>query len=237
MKTEAVFFDKDGTLLDFDALWVKVSEYAVKEILDAVDMHYIDVNDVLEELGVKDGITDINSVICYGTYMKISEKIYEILMKKGCTVKQDEFIFITKIAYENASDKGEIIPTNKNICGILHKIRDMGIKTALVTADSPLMIEKCIYELGMKGCFDEIYTDNGKYPPKPSPYCIDDFCRKYGIDKSKAVMVGDTATDVDFAHNGGIRMIGIAKGKRNQIALQSKTDIVLSDISHIFEYI
>lgn len=237
MKTEAVFFDKDGTLLDFDALWVKVSECAIREIVNRVGMPDIDVDDILEELGVKDGITDINSVLCYGTYMQISEKIYEIMMKKCCAVEHSKFISITETAYKNASDKGEIVPINKNICGILHKIRDMGIKTALVTADSPFMTEKCIYELGMKDCFDEIYTDDGKYPPKPAPYCINDFCRKYGIDKSNAVMVGDTLTDVEFAHNGGIRMIGIAKGKRNKLALQSKTDIVLSDISHIFELI
>jgi len=32
MKTKAIIFDKDGTLLDFDGFWVTVSENAIGEI-------------------------------------------------------------------------------------------------------------------------------------------------------------------------------------------------------------
>lgn len=233
MKTQAVFFDKDGTLLDFDALWAAVSENAVKEILSRVGMLDIDVDEVLEALGTHNGITDINSVLSYGTYAQISESIRMFLIEKGCTVKSDELIAITDNAYKNASDKGEVLPACKDICGVLQRIKDKGIKTALVTTDSKFMTDKCIDKLKIRQYFDKIYTADGEYPPKPNPYCINDFCDEYGIDKSCAVMVGDTLTDAEFAQNGGIRMIGVAKGERNTNILRVYTDIVVSDISYV----
>lgn len=233
MKTEAVFFDKDGTLIDFDALWITVSEYAINDILSNVGMPDIGATDVLEMIGVRNGVTDINSVLSYGTYMQISESIRAFLMKKGCMVKTDELAAITDNAYKNAADKGRIVPACKDICGVLKKIKDKGIKIALVTADGPFMTDKCIDNLKIRGYFDRIYTDDGVYPTKPDACCIDDFCGKYGINKQNAVMVGDTLTDVEFARNGGIRMIGVAKGENNKAILGEFADTVVTDISKI----
>lgn len=237
MKTQAVFFDKDGTLLDFDALWAAVSENAIKEILSCVGMLDINVDEVLEALGVHNGVTDISSVLSYGTYAQISESIRVFLAKKGCTVKSNEIVAITDNAYKNASDKGEVLPACKDICGVLQKIKDKGIKTALVTTDGKLMTDKCIDKLKIRQYFDRIYTADGEYPPKPNSHCINDFCDEYGINKSCAVMVGDTLTDVEFAKNGGIRMIGVAKGERNTNILRRYTDIVVSDISCVVDLI
>lgn len=235
VKTEVVFFDKDGTLLDFDAFWVTVSEYAVKEILNNIGMHDVDVNEVLTALGVIDGVTDINGVLCYGTYGMISEKIHEFLRTKGCNTDPAVLNEITGAAYCNAADKGRILPTSADLSDTLQKIKNMGTKVVLVTADGPLLTDKCIDGLKIRHYFDEIYTDNGIYPPKPDPYCINEFCEKFNIDKNNAVMVGDTVTDVQLAKNAEIRMIGVAKGYRNKQVLQKATDIVVDDISCIVD--
>ncbi len=34
---KAIIFDKDGTLIDFDSFWVTISEYAIKEMLEALN--------------------------------------------------------------------------------------------------------------------------------------------------------------------------------------------------------
>ncbi len=232
-KTEVVFFDKDGTLLDFDAFWVTVSEYAIKEILNGIGMNDIDVNEVLTALGVVDGVTDINGVLCYGTYGMISDKIHELLHTRGCDADPAVLKKITDTAYRNAADKGRILPTSERLGDTLQKIKGMGIRAVLVTADGPVLTDKCIDGLNIRHYFDAIYTDDGIYPPKPDPYCINEFCERLGINKDSAVMVGDTATDVLLAKNAGIRMIGVAKGERNKQILQ--TDIVVDDISCIVD--
>ena len=68
MKADAVIFDKDGTLIDFDAFWISVTVNALTKLLKEFNIDQNMVNDILPLLGVKDGKTDIDGVLCKGTY-------------------------------------------------------------------------------------------------------------------------------------------------------------------------
>ena len=50
-------------------------------------------------------------------------------------------------------------------------------------------------------------------------------------------MVGDTINDVNFAKNGSVKMIGVAKGEKNRERFLKQTEIVLPDISYILDYL
>ena len=56
---------------------------------------------------------------------------------------------------------------------------------------------------------------------------------QYKIAKENVIMVGDTLTDVNFAKNGSIRMIGVAKSQTNRKILSAHTDTVLNDVSEL----
>ena len=86
----------------------------------------------------------------------------------------------------------------------------------MVTTDNELITRKCLSALQVEHLFDKIYTDDGVNPTKPDPFCALDFCATYGIDVQNAVMVGDTLTDVRFAANAGISMVGLAKSEENR---------------------
>ena len=48
-------------------------------------------------------------------------------------------------------------------------------------------------------------------------------------------MVGDSLTDTAFAKNGGIFCVGVAKSQNNKRVLAENADVVLDDVSQIFE--
>ena len=106
-----------------------------------------------------------------------------------------------------------------------------------MTTDDPYDTEKCLKSLGVYDLFDEIYTDDGLLPPKPDPYCGNAFCEKYGLDKAQVVMVGDTLNDVRFANNLGIKVFCVAKSAKNRRILEEYADLVMQDISCIFDYL
>jgi phosphoglycolate phosphatase-like HAD superfamily hydrolase len=60
MKAEAILFDKDGTLMDFDAFWVPVSEKAMDTVLMQLQMDRALTKSILEAIGVHNGVTDID---------------------------------------------------------------------------------------------------------------------------------------------------------------------------------
>lgn len=237
MNIKAIIFDKDGTLLDFDSFWLTISYKAIEDILAVVKQKLDLTEEILLALGVQNKVTDINGVLCKGTYAQIGRAIYKVLAKYDCRITEEEVIRLTVEAYHRNSEVGIVKPTCKDIFGVLSRLKERGIKLAVVTTDDAFITKKCLEALGIDALFDAVYTDDGKYPVKPDAYCINDFCEKKGLSKSEVIMVGDTLTDVCFAQKGGIKIIGVAKSDGNRSILEKETDVVVPDISYILEVI
>ena len=236
MNIEAIIFDKDGTLIDFDAFWVTVSVRAIEDVLKRFDKDCgVAVSRILEELGVHNGATDINGILCQGTYEQIGCVIYKILKESECKVSCNEVVEAVVYAYNKNFEAGEVKPTCRDLIEILTELKRRNKKLAVVTTDNELMTHKCLKALGVELLFDKIYTDDGKTPTKPNPYCVFDFCEFAGVEKERMVMVGDTITDVDFARNAGIAMIGFAKNGKNKSILWSATNTVISEMSQLLD--
>lgn len=235
MKTRAIIFDKDGTLLDFDSFWLSISYKAIENILTALKQKLDMTEEILLALGVKNKVTDINGVLCQGTYAQMGQAIYGVLKEHGCDITEEKAISLTIEAYHQNFEAGIVKPACENIFGVLNRLKEHGIKLAVVTTDDAFVTKKCLEALGIDTLFDAVYTDDGKYPAKPDAYCIYDFCEKEGLSKSEVVMVGDTLTDVCFARNGGIKVIGVAKSDENRCILEKHADVVIPDISFVLE--
>lgn len=235
MASEVIAFDKDGTLIDFDSFWISISVMAIRDVLKIFGAERLDVDEILASLGVKDGKTDIDGILCHGTYAQIGEKIGGFLRSAGCTEPREEIVAAVIEAYNENMESGEVKPTCENIREVLLKLKNGGRRLIVVTTDNLEITSMCLEKLDIKDLFDKIYTDDGKTPVKPNPQCIFDYCQGEGIDKDKVIMVGDTMTDVNFAKNAGIRIISVAADEENRKRLAPYADAVIPDISHIFE--
>ena len=72
---KAIIFDKDGTLIDFDSFWITISTIAIKDILKELGCNDVSAENILSVLGVEDGITSIDGILCSSTYSKIGDNI------------------------------------------------------------------------------------------------------------------------------------------------------------------
>ena len=233
MKTDAIIFDKDGTLIDFDAFWVPVSVGAVEIILERLGIDKTPTDEILEAFGVRDGITSIEGVLCKGTYEQMGRITHAILTGYGCVRTADEVIALLIEAYNESADKGQIKPTSPQLAQTLTELKAQNKKLAVVTTDNREITLKCLKALGIDGMFDAIYTDDGVMPTKPDPFCVYDFCERFGLERSRVIMVGDTMTDVKFAKNAGICSVGLAKADINRDILIGNADTVISEISEL----
>ena len=233
MRADAIIFDKDGTLIDFDAFWVAVSHKALGIALEKFNMPSSLTDEILSAFGVHDRVTSINGILCKGTYEQMGEIVYEALRRNGCECDCAEVTGAVIGAYNESADAGEVKPTSPALAEVLSELKRKNKKLAVVTTDNELITRKCLSALQVEHLFDKIYTDDGVNPTKPDPFCALDFCATYGIDVQNAVMVGDTLTDVRFAANAGISMVGLAKSEENRGILSEHTDTVISDISEL----
>lgn len=237
MKKEIIIFDKDGTLIDFDAFWVSVSIAAVKDILSSVGKEEINIEKILNAFGVKNGVADIDGILCKGTYEELGNALYDILKEYGCAKPSQEIVDMLTHAYKKYANFGVIKPTCANIKDVLSKLKNEGRKLVIVTTDNYEITYKCLDELGIKEFFDAIFADDGIIPTKPDPSCILEYCKCNGVSLDKAVMVGDTMTDVRFARNAGITVIGVGATEESRQQLMPYTDFIIKDISYIHNII
>ena len=237
MSIKAIIFDKDGTLMDFEAFWVTVSKYAIEELKTKTLLSAVPTEEVLACLDVRGGVADINGILAQDPFPVMGKAINACFKKYGCSMTDKEMTLLTVSAYHSNIDKGIINPACDDIAGVMKKLKEEGIKLALFTTDDPYDTRKCLETLGIYQYFDEIYTDDGVLPPKPNPYCLELFCEKYGLSKEDVIMIGDTLNDVRFARNGGISVGGVAKNQNNRMILEKEADFVMTDISQVFDYL
>ena len=235
MNVDAIIFDKDGTLIDFDAYWVAVSVKAIKDALKQLGKEEVPVLEILEAFGVHEGITDMNGALCKGTYAQMGQIVHDILSRYGCESSCDEVKRIVIEAYNHNVDVGEVKPTCPDLPESLSQLKKQGKMLAVVTTDNEMITCKCLKDLGIEALFDKIYTDDNNVPTKPDPYCAFDFCKRFGVDRERVVMVGDTMTDITFAKNAGIKVIALAKSERNKQMLEPYADAVIPRISSLLE--
>ena len=219
MTANAIIFDKDGTLLDFDAFWISVTVKALEDVFQSLSMDDSHLPEIMESLGVRNGVTDMDGALCKGTYEEIGHIVYDVLSRYSCPISKDAMAEMVLNSYNQSVNAGQIIPTCAKLQEVLTSLKEQGKILALVTTDNPLITEKCLRSLGIYPLFDKIYTDDGQTPTKPDPYCAHALCQLFGLEKQNVVMVGDTLTDMRFAKNAGIAAVGLARTEKNRVVL------------------
>ena len=237
MKTKAILFDKDGTLIDFDSVWVTVSSYAISYILKEINMPQIPKIELLECLGIYDGTASIDGVLAQYPYDIMSEHINKVLCKHGCSIDSGRLCEITQKAYIDNLDKGIVKLACQDEYAVLDLLRSKGIMLFVVTNDYYNAALGTLDKAGISDCFDGIYSPDQNYKHKPDRQMIDALLNKYNLKNNEVVMVGDTLADMEFAINGNIKGIGVAKNERNRNILLTKTNTVIKDISELVSII
>lgn len=234
---KAVLFDKDGTLLEFDPFWIAVSEFAVEQILTEYSLSLSLKNDCLVAVGLKDGVVDVDGVLCKGTYGQVASAIYSVLSRQGFSANEKDFENACIRAFHQNIEKGVVKPTSEKLYQTLKTLKDSGVVLAVVTSDDAHTTEICLKGLGVYELFDKIYTDDGVNPHKPDPFYLNCFLKEYSFEKSQVVMVGDTLSDTTFALNGGIKSVAIAKTPTQKQILEKTATYIVEDISQLLEVI
>ena len=237
IEADAIIFDKDGTLLDFDAFWVPVTELAVNRVLDKLNMTKAPVEEILVAFGIRDGVTSVDGILCRGTYTEMAEIMYEILKGYGYRDTRESLEASLIEEYGKSTANGLIKPTCPDLAATLAYLKGQNKRLAVVTTDNPDITLTCLKSLGIDGFFDRIYTDDGKMPTKPDPYCLIDFCTAFGVSPERTVVVGDTITDVKFASNAGALSIALVSKENGEKNFADRSTAIISKISQLTEII
>lgn len=216
----AVIFDLDGTLtvltLPLEAMRQDTKKYFIT-------------------LGVPPDIFEPADGISSST-MKAKEHILKHLISEDewepIQNKLDEIL----TCHENIS--AEDASLLKDTLDVLHEIRQMGFKTAILTNNGRHSVDIILQQLPLARYFDLIITRNETPNPKPFPDGLLMTVEQLGVEKDEVVYVGDASIDGVAAQRAGIEFWGVTTGETGKSTLRmSGATLVFSSLTELLSHL
>jgi phosphoglycolate phosphatase len=230
---QAIIFDKDGTLIDFDHMWgtwtLQLAEHlrAVTG-LDAREAlcHAYGYDSILKKV-LPDGR------LTYMTMWRLREIMVETIQSLGLSEVQAEH------AVENAwfvPDPVALAKPFTDIHKLFANIRKQNIKVAIATSDDRGATEAMLHSLGVQGLVNTMVCADDGIRSKPEPDMVTTICARLNVDPSRTIVVGDTVADMQMARSSGAGYtIGVLSGVGLLEHLTPLADILIDTVDTLQE--
>lgn len=189
-KYDLIVFDMDGTILD-----------TLEDLTDSM-------NHVLKEYGYATRtIDEIRSFVGNGLY-----NLVRLALPEGKTEEHIQEVLGTMKEYYNTHNDIKTKPYD-GILDLINDLRKAGYQTAVVSNKIDSGVQT-LCEVYYKGLFDVAIGEKDGIARKPAPDMVYAALSALGVDKIRAVYVGDSEVDVATARNAGLDMIAVGWGFR-----------------------
>ncbi len=110
----------------------------------------------------------------------------------------------------------------------LEELHRDGVRMAVLT-NKPVRISGGILDgLGLSKYFARVYGGNSFQTKKPDPLGVETLLAETGVAKERAMMVGDSAVDVQTARNAGVRVCGVTYGFQPESFAADPPDMIVN---------
>ncbi|WP_429097046.1 HAD family hydrolase [Aminobacter sp. BE322] len=228
---KGILFDKDGTLVDFQATWFAIGDMMALEAAGG-DRGRADALMTAAGYDFDAHCFKADSVFAAGTNADIVELWYPDAdaAERAVMVK-----LFDRVTAEQGAVKAVPLPGSKDALARLH---GAGFRLGVATNDSTGGAEKTLLSLGVAQMFDAAYGYDAVANPKPAPDAIHAFSDLTGLKPSEIAMVGDNRHDLEMAKAGGAGLaIAVLSGTGTRETLTPMADVVLDSIADLPAYL
>ncbi len=228
---KGILFDKDGTLVDFNATWLSIADFMA---MDAAEGDRWKADRLLSAAGFDFVAKRFkpDSIFASGTNMDVVELWFPRLSDEDQMLAVARFNEITSV---QGSSMAVALP---GIVGALTALHKRSYRLGVATNDSTAGAEKTMVTLGVAQLFEAAYGYDAVANPKPAPDTILAFCDLTGLRPAEIAMVGDNRHDLEMARAGGCGLaIGVLSGTGTRESLSAIADVVLDSVADLPDFL
>lgn len=233
-KPQAIIFDKDGTLIDFGAMWGGWTVHLANQLQLTSGL------DVRQSLYRTFGVDEAtNKVIAGGKLASMPmsmlyELTVEVMQSAGLTVNE-----ATTVVNQVWCIPDPVILAKPftDLRALFCQLTEQGIKLAIATADNRIPTQAMVdaFDIGeFISCM--VCADDG-IPSKPAPDMVHSLCAQMNIKPKEVMVVGDTVSDLKMARAAGAGLaVGVLSGVSSAKDLVGIADVLLDSLDELIEY-
>lgn len=218
---DAILFDKDGTLFDFQASWGNWALATLEELAGG-DRALRDRLAQAIRFDPQERRFAADSTVIAGTVREVAELLAAHLPGRSLAQVTDDLDRLSQ-------DAGQVPATDLVSC--LGALRARGLRLGVATNDSEAAARVHMAGAGVLELLDFIAGYDSGHGAKPEPGPLLAFARAMDVAPGRVAMVGDSLHDMDAARAAGMRAVGVLTGPAPRAVLAPAADVVLDDIS------
>lgn len=221
-----ILFDKDGTLLDYDASWEPVNRQLA---LMAARGDQTLADRLLDACGMdpQTGVVAADSLLAAGN----SRQIAQGLIEAGSTFNVDDLTVELDRLFAAAADFS--VPVTD--LGLLFtQLKQKGLKLGIASSDNERSIRAIVRRFGLDAHIDFIAGYDSGHGCKPEPGMVLGFCAATGLSAKQVAVVGDNNHDLHMGRNAGAGLaIAVLTGTGSRQTLMANSDFCLNNITEL----
>ncbi len=201
---DLVVFDKDGTLIDFHAMWSSWAE-TTAGLLEAETGHALR-DPLFEMLGYDPAIRQAHAggALIATPMARLRDLTAGVLHEAGLTPGAAEVAL--RVAW-HAPDPVALAHPLTDLAALLDAQRSAGRRSTIATTDDRAPTERTLTALGVADGFDAIVCADDGIAPKPAPDMVRHLCRLLDVEPDRTAVIGDSPADIAMGRAAGARLV------------------------------
>jgi phosphoglycolate phosphatase-like HAD superfamily hydrolase len=225
---DLVVFDKDGTLIDFHAMW---SAWMVELTADLVAATGRPIEASLYGAFGFDPVAGRalpGRPLATTPMADLRDLAIEALAAAG--VDRSAAVAALDAAWVGPDPVALARPL-ADLPALFEALRQHGLRAAIVTTDDREPTMRSLGALGLADLVDAVLAADDGVPVKPAPHAVLHVAHELGVAPGSVAVVGDSAADLAMARAAGARAIAVTSGVGSAADLASLADAVLPSVA------
>jgi len=229
---ELVVFDKDGTLISFEAMWGGWARDLGARLEIATRRPVA--GDIFTTIGFDPVANRVHpsGPLAIATMASIQELVGAVL-RRWCPSVGAARRILAEAWFE--PDPVMLAVPLTDLGALFGGLRATGRGIAVATTDDRGPTEATIAALGLGELVDAILCGDDDGPTKPEPAALVELAARLEVAIERTAMVGDTPADLRMARAAGARSVAVTSGVAPAADLAPLADVVLDSVGALLD--
>jgi phosphoglycolate phosphatase-like HAD superfamily hydrolase len=228
-----IIFDKDGTLINFHALWGAWATELARRLEAATGQKLADALFAAIDFDPATGQIAPHGHLAITPVAGMKQVTLEVLRSAGLSHRAAEAALASAW---HVPDPVTLAQPLADLPTLFNALRAHNAKIAIATSDDRTPTQKLLDALGIAPFVDALACADDGIPIKPAPDMILTICRQLNISPARSVMIGDNPDDLKMGQRAEVGLtIGVLSGVSSAEELKPHTDLLLSSIEMLLE--